>query len=629
MEKVILLTLTTSKKCSRFALNSQVRNLKNLHLKRIFYLLLETLDTMEDLVFQVENKNSKKNNDMYYPRFTKVIVDYFMAKDQAIPRRNKMFWHYARDDFMFTTVRVISKHQDTQVYGAILPQHLTNQAMLESEAYMTYRAYATGEKTPKPKSTKKKADSESSPKTKPTQASKGKRIKTSAKGDKAAKMKQSATKSKGLTVLSEVALSEADQMKLATKRSKKEFHSSHASGSGDGVDIQSKVPDEQQQTVSGTNEGAGDKLEVPDVPEYRSESEEESWTFSQGEDDEENDEHDSEDDNDEHDSENDNDDEDDDQENVSGETKSDDDGDDFVHLNLSTHKADDQEEDKANDDDEVSSDQKVSTPPDYEITDEDENQEDDDNVMRGEQEDEELYGDLNLNMDKRDDEMTDAQTNQETKEVHVTLTTKPPVVQQQSSSVLLDLVSKFINPSPNTGIDSILNPNVQSDIPVNVSTELSKLKQTNQFAEAISSIPGIVDNYLASKMKDAVNIDSNIKAIIKDHVKAQVSKIMPKVEKYVTESLGAKVLARSSNQPQTYYAAAASLSEFELKKILIDKIEENKSMNRSNIQKNLYNTLSESYNSDKDLFSPYGDVVTLKKGRDDQDKDEEPSTGSN
>ncbi|GKF01680.1 hypothetical protein Tco_0028603 [Tanacetum coccineum] len=104
-----------------------------------------------------------------------IIVDYFMAKDQAIPRRNKMFWHYVRDNFMFTTVRVISKHQDTQVYGVILPQHLNNQSMLESKAYMTYRAYATGEKTPKPKSTKKKADSESSPKTKPTQASKGKK----------------------------------------------------------------------------------------------------------------------------------------------------------------------------------------------------------------------------------------------------------------------------------------------------------------------------------------------------------------------------------------------------------------------------------------------------------------------
>ncbi|GJV28394.1 hypothetical protein Tco_1384842 [Tanacetum coccineum] len=103
---------------------------------------------------------------------------------------------------------------------------------------------------------------------------------------------------------------------------------------------------------------------------------------------------------------------------------------------------------------------------------------------------------------------------------------------------------------------------------------------------------------------------------------------MPKVKKYVTESLGAEVLARSSNQPHTSYAAAASLSEFELKKILIDKYEENKSINRSDIQKNLYNTLIESYNSDKDLFALYGDVVTLKRGRDDQDKYEQPSAGS-
>ncbi|GJU42848.1 hypothetical protein Tco_1195805 [Tanacetum coccineum] len=57
------------------------------------------------LAYQVENKNSKKNNDMYYLRFTKVIVDYFMAKDQEIPRINKMFWHYAKDDLMFTTIR--------------------------------------------------------------------------------------------------------------------------------------------------------------------------------------------------------------------------------------------------------------------------------------------------------------------------------------------------------------------------------------------------------------------------------------------------------------------------------------------------------------------------------------------
>ncbi|GKC80097.1 hypothetical protein Tco_1130871, partial [Tanacetum coccineum] len=92
----------------------------------------------------------------------------------------------------------------------------------------------------KPKTTKKKADSESSPKTKSTQASKGKRITTLAKGDKPAKKKQSTTKSKVLTMLSEVALTEAQQMKIAIKRSNIQTHSSHASGLGDRVDIQSK-----------------------------------------------------------------------------------------------------------------------------------------------------------------------------------------------------------------------------------------------------------------------------------------------------------------------------------------------------------------------------------------------------
>ncbi|GJW32127.1 hypothetical protein Tco_0052159 [Tanacetum coccineum] len=237
--------------------------------------------------------------------------------------------------------------------------------MLESEAFKTYRAYATGEKAPKSKATKKKTDSESSPKTKPSQASKGKRIKTSAKGDKPA-----TTKSKGLTVLSEVALSEAEQMKLATKRSLKEFHISHASGSGDGVDILSKVPDAQQQTGSGTMKELVTNQRFH-VPEYRSESEEESWTFSQGEDEEEDEEHDSDDDND------DNDDEDDDQENDSQRTESDDEGDDFVHPNLSTYIADDQEKEKEeekvdDDNDDVTSDQRVSTLHDYELTEEDE-----------------------------------------------------------------------------------------------------------------------------------------------------------------------------------------------------------------------------------------------------------------
>ncbi|GKG57364.1 hypothetical protein Tco_0584790, partial [Tanacetum coccineum] len=86
---------------------------------------------------------------------------------------------------------------------------------------------------------------------------KGTRIKSKAKVAKPDKKKQHAKKlkAKGLAVLSEVALTEAGQLKLATKSSKIQFHNSHTSGSGDGVDTQSKIPDEQQQNSSGTDEG--------------------------------------------------------------------------------------------------------------------------------------------------------------------------------------------------------------------------------------------------------------------------------------------------------------------------------------------------------------------------------------
>ncbi|GKE14611.1 hypothetical protein Tco_1422188 [Tanacetum coccineum] len=146
----------------------------------------------EDLLFQIENKEAKKINKMSYPRFTKIIIDYFMS----ISRRNKMFWHTARDDTMFSSMRCISRHEDTQ---------------------------------------------------KSIQATKGTKIKSKAKVAKSDKKKQPAKKpkAKGLAVLSEVALTEAEQLKLATKRSKIQFHSSHASGSGDGVDTQ-KIEDEDE-----------------------------------------------------------------------------------------------------------------------------------------------------------------------------------------------------------------------------------------------------------------------------------------------------------------------------------------------------------------------------------------------
>ncbi|GKA48709.1 hypothetical protein Tco_0741667 [Tanacetum coccineum] len=341
---------------------------------------------------EVENKDAKKTNKMLYPRFIKVIIDYFMTKDQSISRRNKMFWYTARDDTLFTSMRCVSKHEKTQVYGVILPQHSTNQVMLESIAYHTYYAYASGEKAPKEK------------------------LKSPAKVAKTDKKKQPATmlKTKGLAVLSE-------------------------------------VPDEQQQKVSGTNEGADVRPEVPDVPKYDSKSNEESWTFSQDEEDA---------------------DEVTDVNDDSDETELDNNGDDLAHPNLSTYKADDEEEEqeKANDE-EISSGQRVSTPLEYELTQEEENKEGDNKDKEGEHEqddEDDLYRDVNINLERSDAEMTDAQANKDTEDAHVTLTAVPPIVQQQSSFVSSYLVSKFINYSLDTGIDSILNLNIQSHTLVNV-----------------------------------------------------------------------------------------------------------------------------------------------------------------
>nr|GEY90646.1 hypothetical protein [Tanacetum cinerariifolium] len=211
----------------------------------------------------------------------------------------------------------------------------------------------------------------------------------------------------------------------------------------------------------------------------------------------------------------------------------------------------------------------------------------------------ELYGDLNVDREGKDADMTNVEQGG---------------VDQLNASHEFGFVHKEEDARVTL---TTVHDKTEFDQWVSVlETKMSEFNQTNIFAKAVSSIPDIVDKYLASKVKEAVDV------IIKEQVKAQVSKIMPQNEKYVIESLRAEVLDRSTNEPQTSYAVAASLSEFKLKKILIDKMETNKSINKSDIQKKLYNALVEAYNSDKDIITSYGDVVTLKSERDDQDKDE-------
>ncbi|GJV32692.1 hypothetical protein Tco_1393092 [Tanacetum coccineum] len=104
---------------------------------------------------------------------------------------------------------------------------------------------------PKTKGSKKKADTDTTTKQKPPTVPKEKKEKTSGKG------KQKTTE---LENISEAVLTEAEQLKIITKRSRKETHSSHASGSG-------------------ADEGTGVTPGVPDAPDYDSEDDI-SWKSS-------------------------------------------------------------------------------------------------------------------------------------------------------------------------------------------------------------------------------------------------------------------------------------------------------------------------------------------------------------
>ncbi|GJV72140.1 hypothetical protein Tco_1492135 [Tanacetum coccineum] len=128
-----------------------------------------------------------------------------------------------------------------------------------------------------------------------------------------------------------------------------------------------------------------------------------------------------------------------------------------------------------------------------------------------------------------------------------------------------------------------------------------------------------------------------MRALIKEEVNTQLPQIPPQavsdfanpvIGENVTESVEAAVLTRSSSQSTSTYEAAVSLSEFELTKILIDKMEKNKSYDKVDYKKKLYDALVESYNTDKDLFDLYGEVFSLKRSREDSDKDRDPSAGS-
>nr|GEU39531.1 hypothetical protein [Tanacetum cinerariifolium] len=297
--------------------------------------------------------------------------------------------------------------------------------LLNSKAYKGYYAVATRATPPNTKASVQKTKSSSDTTvTSPLTAAAGPRLSTFAKGKQPAK----ASKSKSLTALSEVAMTKAEQLKLATKKSLQQTHISQASGSG-------------------ADEGTGTIPGVPDVP-TKEFGEEISWKSSDEEGSNDQSDDDAQDKGD----------DDDDQEEGSDDMQySDEEGKEFIHPSLSSH---DEEETR----DEKSFDPIAKTPKN---TDDEENL--DLNIGREEGQDDEddedeLYGDVNINLEGRVVQMVGVHTTQEVEDSHVTLTLVNPDGQQQSSFVSSQFVTSMLNPTIDAGFDSIFKTTSQMDV---------------------------------------------------------------------------------------------------------------------------------------------------------------------
>nr|GFC77791.1 hypothetical protein [Tanacetum cinerariifolium] len=123
---------------------------------------------------------------------------------------------FLRDDNIFSTIKVVSRHQNTQQYGAILPIELMNEDIRNTKAYKEYYAYASGEAAPKPKASARRkrggSDSSTTPPTavaspRPTTGAVTPRLTTATKGKQPAKAKSPSDPS-------ELARTEAQQLKI-------------------------------------------------------------------------------------------------------------------------------------------------------------------------------------------------------------------------------------------------------------------------------------------------------------------------------------------------------------------------------------------------------------------------------
>ncbi|GKC52281.1 hypothetical protein Tco_1075026 [Tanacetum coccineum] len=216
--------------------------------------------------------------------------------------------------------------------------------------------------------------------------------------------------------------------------------------------------------------------------------------------------------------------------------------------------------------------------------------------------------------------------------------TKVPVTSSSHSS---DLAAKFLN------FSDILHTDAEIISPIDVyvhheSHGIGKrscwLKKDLLHTQVIALVDDHFDTRLGETREEFMNfLSESLTTRITEQIKNQLPQILPEevsnfahpvIQKMVQELLGNDVLAKEFSQPQSLYEAAATLTEFELKKILIDKMDKSKSYLAAPEHKECYEGLRKSYDLDKTFLDTYEKVYSLKRSKKDKDKDEDPSAGS-
>nr|GFB78908.1 hypothetical protein [Tanacetum cinerariifolium] len=202
-----------------------------------------------------------------------------------------------------------------------------------------------------------------------------------------------------------------------------------------------------------------------------------------------------------------------------------------------------------------------------------------------EEEADELYRDVDINQGRR------LQVSQETEDSHMILTPTQSDGQQESSSTS-SFVTNLLNPIIDPGMEPIFTTGSSTITPIpSPQSTMTPSIMTTTTTTSQPPIPSL----------DLQNLPTFASVFcFEDRVKT--------------------LEVNFSNIP-------ADLSEMELKKILIEKMEGNKSIQRSDEQRNLYKALVEAYDADKTILDTYGESAILKRRREDDDQ-EGPSAGS-